>query len=193
MEQDGCGCTVPKSSPIPPRLPGAPAAAEKALFVLPHPPGRGREMPSAVNHPALLPAHPSPAGAPGPGAALAAPCQALSRQWHRGTRGNVLPQPPNLPTAGSASPNPAQPSSAPPRGIAQHGMFSQDSAWGYPREFRGAPGVLTGAVLVPGMAADGLQQEAVVGHGSWAGDRETPPGCQDMLLQPKGQDPNPTE
>lgn len=30
----------------------------------------------------------------------------------------------------------------------------------------------------------------MVGHGSRAGDRERPPSCQDILLQPQGQDPS---
>lgn len=58
------------------------------------------------------------------------------------------------------------------------GMFSQDSRYFGPRLGIlgwGTLAVLTGPVLVPGMAADGLQQEAVVSHGLRAGDRARPP------------------
>lgn len=119
--QDGtgwnsCGCTAPKSIPTPPRLPGAPAAAEKALFVLPHPPGRSREMPSAVNHPALLRVRPSPADASGPDTVLAPLCQALSRQWDQGTRGNMCcPSPQICPWQDLLPQTQPQPSAAPSR------------------------------------------------------------------------------
>lgn len=118
MEQDGCGCTVPKSSPIPPRLPGAPAAAQKALFVLPHPPGRGREMPSAVNHPALLGVHPSlPCRCLGAGRRAGTSVPGSPGTGAGGHRGMCCPSP-----QGSTPPNPAPsqlcpaPEHRPPRG-----------------------------------------------------------------------------
>lgn len=74
------------------------------------------------------------------------------------------------------SPDPALPCLG--RASPTAGMFSRDSQCFGPSlgiSEWGAPVVLTGPVLVPGVAADGLQQEAVVGHGLRAGDGARPP------------------
>lgn len=185
---DGAGRLRVQSSQIQPH-PAPPARrsgrSRESAFCSPTSPGPrsgnaiGRESPGSAPRPSL------PCRCLGPGPL----CQALSRQWDRGTQGNVLSQPPGI-----SFPKPSLNPALPRRGASPTtGMFSQDLSWGCPWGFRGAPGVLTGAVLVPGMAADGLQQEAVVGHGSRAGDRERPPGCQDVLLQPHGQNPSSTK
>lgn len=186
MGWDGCGC----SAPIQPR-PALPAqhashSRESPFCSLPHPLRCGREMPSAVNHPALLssPCFVRPpwclraghcAGPPRPGSGLAA--------GPGGCRGEILAVPVPKSVCGRTcfpkpSPKPALPHAGWWGASPAAGMFSQDSRYFGPCLGNlgwGTPAVLTGPILVPGMAADGLQQEAVVSHGLRAGDRARPP------------------
>lgn len=191
MGWDDCGCSAPIQPH--PALPAQHAShsRESPFCSLPHPLRCGREMPSAVNHPALLsspcfvqlpwclragccagpPTHPHT-----PGSALAA--------GPGGCRGEILAVPVPKSVCGRTcfpkpSPNPALPHLGRRGGASPAaGMFSQDSRYFGPRLGIlgwGTLAVLTGSVLVPGMAADGLQQEAVVSHGLRAGDRARPP------------------
>lgn len=191
MGWDDCGCSAPIQPH--PALPAQHAShsRESPFCSLPHPLRCGREMPSAVNHPALLsspcfvrlpwclragccagpPTHPHT-----PGSALAA--------GPGGCRGEILAVPVPKSVCGRTcfpkpSPNPALPHLGRRGGASPAaGMFSQDSRYFGPRLGIlgwGTLAVLTGPVLVPGMAADGLQQEAVVSHGLRAGDRARPP------------------
>lgn len=90
-------------------------------------------------------------------------------------------RPQNPSTAGPTSPNPTphhprghRSAPAGMRGARAHPGVSDDSLriWGFGPWCEEVPvgsgSVLTGPVLVPGVAADGLQQEAVVGHGELA-------------------------
>lgn len=135
-------------------------------------------MPSAVNHAAALPSlcsvHPSPGCGAGADAVLAAPALgsvlAVGPGGCRGTRAVCSPTSVHGRSCfHKPSPDPALP---------HPGMCSRDSRCFEPSLGVlgwGVPAVLTGPVLVPGVAADGLQQEAVVGHGFQAGDRTRPP------------------
>lgn len=164
--------------PILPRLPGT----ESPFCSLPHPPLRGREMPSAMNHPrnssAPLRSPPRRFAIP-PRADTPCVGSVPSAGPRRGRGDTSRPQNPS--TAGPTSPNPAphhprghRSAPAGMRGARTHpGVFNDSlGIWGFGPWCEEVPvgsgSVLTGPVLVPGVAADGLQQEAVVGHGELA-------------------------
>lgn len=215
MGRDGCGCSAPiRPHPALPARHAGPGR-ESPFCSLPRPLRRGREMPSAVNHPTPLSSppqrfvRPSPCQLPrcrGPGHCNGSPApRSVPAVGPGGCRRTcAVPAPKSVRGRicfSKPSPDPALPH---PRGASPTtGKFSRDSRCfgtslgisGY-----GASAVLTGPVLVPGVAADGLQQKAVVGHGWQAGDEVRPPWpsgdaalATGTIPQQDPPDPSPTE